>query len=129
MLKLDSAMAFIRKNFTIIAIGLSVIVFLLFASENFSGSDKKDKSNSSSLEVKLESFLSSLQGVGNCEVIIHTDTEKLSSFSSSAEETIKGIAVICDGGGNVSVKNAVTEILTRLFGISGSRISVNEIGK
>ena len=129
MFKFDSVMAFIRNNFMIIAIGLAVVVLLLFASENFSGIEKSDKNSSSSLEVKLETFLSSLQGVGRCDVIIHTDKEKLSSFSSTSDETIKGIAVICDGGGNVSVKNAVTEILTRLFGISGSRISVNEIGK
>jgi len=38
---------------------------------------------------------------------------------------ISGIAVICDGGNNSKVKSSIIEVLTRLFGLSGNRISVN----
>ena len=62
--------------------------------------------------------------------IVESDLEFPTFTEHKVELRLEGaFFVICDGGGNVSVKNAVTEILTRLFGISGSRISVNEIGK
>ena len=129
MLKLDSVMVFVRKNFILIAVGLCAVVLLYFMSANFSGAEDSSLEYSSELEIKLEAFLSSLQGVGSCDVIIFTNEAKSSSFASVKTESIGGIAVICDGGGDILVKNSVSEVLTRLFGISGSRISVNKSSK
>ena len=53
------------------------------------------------------------------------DSTSNSSFSTSVQEKISGIAVICDGGNNSKVKSSIIEVLTRLFGLSGNRISVN----
>ena len=37
---------------------------------------------------------------------------------------IKGVAVICDGGGNNAIKNTVTEIVGKLLGISSDKIAI-----
>ena len=125
-MKLNNIVAYIKNNFFIIAVGICAFVLLLFLSENFGSRDLESDSGSSELEVQLESFLSNLQGVGECDVMIFIENEKVSSFSSSVSEKISGIAVICTGGGNSGVKSMLIEVLTRLFGISGSRISINE---
>lgn len=125
-MKMSDITAYIRKNYFVIVIGVCALVLLMFLSENLVSDDSTDNSNSSDMETQLETFLSKLQGVGECDVIIFTETEKVSSFSSSVSETISGIAVVCSGGGNSSVKSMIIEVLTRLFGISGSRISINE---
>ena len=57
--------------------------------------------------------------------MIYMDSTTKSSYTSTVYNKISGIAVICDGGKNSSVKNSIIEVLTRLFGISGNRISVN----
>lgn len=119
---------FIKKNFLLIAVGIASVVLLLFLSETFGGTDEKNGiSNSDSLESRVEEFLSSLCGVGECNVMIFFENEKTSSFSSVETEKISGIAVICAGGGDSTVKSTITDVLTRLFGLSGSRISINEI--
>ncbi len=116
---------FIKKNYSVIVIGICAVVLLFFLSEIFSGADSLTKKENVSLEEKLESFLMNLEGVGECEIIIYMDTSSKSSYSSSVQEKISGIAVICEGGNNSRVKSSVIEVLTRLFGLSGNRISVN----
>lgn len=126
-MKFNNISNFIRKNFFIIAIGISALVLLVFLSENFRD-DRSSIKNGDDLEVRLESFLTNLQGVGECDVIVFTETDSVSSFSATVSECISGIAVICEGGGDIAVKTMIIDILTRLFGISGSRISINAKG-
>ena len=106
--------------------GICACVVLIFLSENLSGLDSSSKKTEIDVETELESFLMKLQGVGDCDVILFTEEEKTSSYSSSYNQKITGIAVVCEGGGNSAVKSMILEVLTRLFGISGSRISINE---
>lgn len=42
-----------------------------------------------------------------------------------AEPEIRGVAVVCDGGGNESVKQRITEAVTALLGVSSARVSVS----
>ena len=125
---MDKIFSYVRKNYFIIAIGICAVVILMFLSENFGASDSSVSKTKTDTESKLETFLGELQGVGFCDVLVFTESEKSSVFSSSEIEKIIGIAVICDGGGDVSVKAMIIDVLTRLFGISGSRISINERG-
>ena len=116
---------FIKKNYSIIVIGICAVVLLFFLSEIFGGTGGVAETDNVTLESELESFLMNLEGVGRCEVMIYMDTSSKTSYSAAVQTKISGIAVICDGGNNSSVKNAVIEVLTRLFGLSGNRISVN----
>lgn len=38
--------------------------------------------------------------------------------------SIKGVAVICDGGGSTAVKTVITEIISKALGISGDKIAI-----
>lgn len=38
--------------------------------------------------------------------------------------SIKGVAVICDGGGSTSVKSVITEVISKALGISGDKIAI-----
>ncbi len=125
-MRINDVLAYIRKNYFIIAVGLCAVVVLIFLSENFGTDESSKRLNGADFESKLEKFLTELEGVGECDVIIFTENKKETSFSSSETENILGIAVVCDGGGQVGVKNMLVDILTRLFGISSSRISVNK---
>lgn len=126
-MKNERILNFIRKNFVPISIGIAAVVFLFFISESFGeNSYNTEPEYGSDIELKIEGFLSSLNGVGECEVIVYGENKGRTSFTTNEERSISGIAVICDGGGDAHVKTAVIEILTRLFGISGSRISVNQ---
>ena len=116
---------FIKKNYSVIVIGICAVVLLFFLSEIFGGTAGSTGTDNVSLECELETFLMNLEGVGRCEVMIYMDISSKTSYSSSVQEKISGIAVICDGGNNSSVKNSIIEVLTRLFGLSGNRISVN----
>ncbi len=119
---------FIKKNYSVIVIGICAIVLLFFLYGVFGGSQTANQNESSSLEESLEQFLMKLEGVGHCEVMIYMDSSTKTSYTSTVYNKISGIAIICDGGKNSSVKNSIIEILTRLFGLSGNRISVNAKG-
>lgn len=43
------------------------------------------------------------------------------------EPKIKGVAVVCRGGDNVSVKKAITETVCALFDISSAKVSVTKM--
>ncbi|MBQ2881452.1 MAG: hypothetical protein IJE40_04230 [Clostridia bacterium] len=124
-MKKNDLLVFIKKNYSVIVIGICAVVFLFFLSGILEGDKQSDENDVSSLAKELESFLMNLEGVGECKVMIYKDTPVKTSYSSSVQEKISGIAVICDGGNNSSVKNSIIEVLTRLFGLSGNRISIN----
>ena len=44
------------------------------------------------------------------------------------QPTVKGVAVIAQGAGNVQVKNAITQTVCALFDISSAKVSVEKMG-
>lgn len=111
------------------------------------------------LEKKLENVISSISGVGACNVMItlentsesvyatnyetKNDDKSLSQkdeyviYDSSAGETpvlikeympqVQGVAVVCSGGDDVSVKEKIISSVTSLFNIPANRVSVSKI--
>ena len=45
------------------------------------------------------------------------------------EPEIKGVAVVCEGGGNTQVKKAITETVCALFDVSSAKVSVTKMNK
>lgn len=130
LMKTGDILKFIQKNSVLIISGIILLSVFIFLSKTL-GSTGSESSDSDSgyeeqLEIELSEFLSQLNGVGECRVMIIADKTQTSSYSSKTTYSVDGIAVICEGGGNASVKTRISEVLTRLFGISGSRISINE---
>lgn len=83
-----------RKIKVIVAIGLIGII-LIFASEIFTGSDKSAENSSNdvfdyeqytaSLESKLEDVISSIDGVGECKIMITLENTNESVYATNNE--------------------------------------------
>ena len=59
----------------------------------------------------------------NC-VIVDNGSENNGLVKKINEPKIRGVLVICEGGGNVTVKAKVTEAVEKLFSISSARVCV-----
>ena len=77
-------------------------------------------------EARLAELCSSLSGVGKCRVFIAYE-ERTVSYSSRTEKVIVGVAVICEGGGNDSVKARLTSLIDSLYGIGANRIRIDRM--
>lgn len=72
------------------------------------------------LEARLADMCSEIDGVGECRVMI--------TYSEDGE-SVYAVAVLCDGGDSVAVRERITELMVSLFGIGSNRISVLKIKK
>lgn len=117
------------------------------------GDDMNLELYASQLENKLQQVLSQVEGAGKTTVMITLDSscenvyavdEKTGGtagnetkhilLNTSGEENaliemtwqpeIRGVAVVCEGGGNVAVTSRITEMVSVLLGVSTNRISV-----
>ena len=100
------------------------------------------------LETQLEEMIAQVDGAGKCcvmvtlaageETVYATDTEEGENTSRSEHvllgeqalvesvqsPRIQGVAVVCEGGGEVSVQNTVTELIRALTGVGANHITV-----
>ena len=175
--KIKDAVNFILKSDgkrvkIIVALGLAAIILIAFSSLFQSNDNRKafvashdylvsfDYSQySEQTEKKLTDIVSSIDGVGECEVMITfeysneniyaTDSENKNdeNYQSNKDEyvlydsqngekallikekypTVQGVSVVCSGGDNVEVREAVINTVTSLFNISANRVSVSKI--
>lgn len=103
------------------------------------------------LEQRLQTLLEDVDGAGRCSVMVTlasgeetvyaTDLEQGETTSRSehvilGEEalvervqppTIQGVAVLCEGGDDSSVQNAVTELVRALTGVGANHITVEKM--
>lgn len=123
----------------IVFIGLTLVA-LIFISDFFTSvSDKKQSAEpgptfeeyEKRLEKKLADAISEIDGVGKLTVIITLDSlsENVYSDKGQAVKTVitpkvRGAAIICEGGGNIMVKQKVVELTSKVLGISTARICV-----
>ena len=111
---------------SIIIIILLGVGLLLLALGSPGGKGEEEAQTVASDEERLAELCSSLSGVGRCRVYIAYE-ERGVSYTSRTEEVIVGIAVICEGGGNDTVKARLTSLIDSLFGIGTNRIRVDEL--
>jgi hypothetical protein len=78
-----------------------------------------DRKEEISEEERLCEMLSSISGVGECEIMI--------SYTDDGE--VDGVAVLCEGAESPSVRQSVKELFSSLYGIGRSRISILKIRK
>jgi len=99
------------------------------------------------LEEKIESFLSEINGISKVSVILTVECSGETVYATQGSNSdyvlikdskgnesaiplteisakIRGIAVVCDYGGNETLKMTVIELLAALFDIGTNRISV-----
>ena len=105
------------------------------------------------LENKLRELICAAEGVGSARVVLTLDgtgeyvyakNEKTSDSSYAADYVIvtaenggstvllteiypkiRGVAIVCDGGGSDEVKKRVTELVSCALGISANKIAVS----
>ena len=105
-----------------------------------------------SLEERLETLLSCVEGAGKTRVMITLASTQFNVYATDTRdsmggmeqthilledggaltETIEtpevgGVAVVCEGGGNATVAAQITEIVSSLLGLSTGRISVTKM--
>ncbi len=103
------------------------------------------------LEQRIAGLLTRVQGVGSCYVMVTleqgvqqvyaTDTNGVSSTQTlhvateqglvglpitQIQPVIKGVAVVCDGGGDPAVNKRVTDLITAVFHIASHRVFVTK---
>ena len=171
--KIKDALSFIVKSDSkkikiIVAMGLIAIILIAFSSMFQSKDSKSDivendsfdySSYSEETERKLTNIISSIDGVGECEVMITfeytgeniyaKDSEAKSDDTSQSNSdqyvlydsqngekallikekypTVQGVSIVCTGGDNTQVREAIINTVTSLFDISTNRVSVSEI--
>lgn len=128
----------------IIAIGIAGIVLIFLSSlwdggEKGSASDNMQTSVSAedygdNLEKELKSIVSKIRGVGRCEILLTMENSVEYVYLSngdtktkSIEPTVRGVAVVCDGGDNPVTKERILDAVTKALNIPSSRVSVTKL--
>jgi len=109
-------------------------------------SDELD-SYTASLEKRIGALVGKIDGISDVTALVTVDASKESVYATSGANrdyviikdssgnesalklseinaTIRGIAVVCDYGGDEALKKQIIELLSSLFGIGSNRISV-----
>ena len=86
------------------------------------------------LEAELASICSSVEGVGECRVMISFErgaenTYKGSALIESKPPKVMGVGIVCAGGERAEVRSELCSLVTSLFGIGANRVSVAELKK
>ena len=55
---------------------------------------------------------------------VDTDTGPVGLLLTHVQPTVKGVAVVCDGGGNAAVQQRVIQVVSTAFHISERRVCV-----
>lgn len=134
------------------AAGILLIILSLILPVKSESNGETAEFYSKQLEEKIASLLSDVKGAGKVSVLLTLDcggesvlaensetsgekraTDILVINGKSGDEPVKlkeifpkvrGVAVVCDGGDNVDVKNKITELLSSALGIPTNRITV-----
>lgn len=128
----------------IIALGIAGIV-LIFLSSLWDGGESGEAYDGSqtsvsaeiygdNLEKELKEIISKISGVGRCEILLTMENSVEYVYLSngdtktkSIEPTVRGVAVVCDGGENPVTKEKIIDVVTKALNISSSRVSVTKL--
>jgi stage III sporulation protein AG len=129
-----------EKAVKAIVFGGFALIILLFLSDIFSGSTQPKVSVETDfgeyerqIEHKLHTAISAINGVNPevLTVVVTLDSlcetvyaERGSGVKTVITPRVRGVAIICEGGENIVVKQKIVELVSRLLGISSTRISV-----
>lgn len=78
-------------------------------------------------EIRLESILSQLEGVGDADVMITYQYEEEADAvftNQNNDRKVAGVIVVCEGAGNVVIKNDIINAVATVYDISASKVVV-----
>ena len=117
---------------------LAAGVLLLFSGGGLFGvrSEKTDTGSDPAayrlaLERELSTLCAEVKGVGRVSVMItlaegERTTYSGSKVSSVTPPAVLGAAIVCDGGGDPTVRAELTRLVSALLGIGTNRVTVSE---
>lgn len=98
----------------------SVMVTLESGTEQVYAKNEKIKNDSSADESKLNEDFSDEKEY----VLIETDGDDGGLIIKLIQPKIRGVAVVCEGGGNDAVRQEITQAVTAVLDISSSRVYI-----
>ena len=152
-----------KKLLLTVAAGILGIVFIVISEFIPKSSYKKaetgeqNKNSVSSyeetLEKRLESIISSVDGAGRVQVMVTLDTSEQTQYAKDEKENsksgdksyekkfvltdddsgvvlkttepeVRGVIVVCDGGDNAAVKNGITSAVRAALSVDSNKITV-----
>ena len=86
---------------------------------------EKEEASEESLKNQLESILSAMEGVGDVEVMITTESVSEGVISGNTHsQRVSGVIVVAEGAGNPTVDARISEAVKALFSIDVHKISI-----
>lgn len=130
----------IRKLIVIAGIAGIALIFIsnYINLGNLSG-DKKDEafsvgSYSEQIESSLESLISQIQGAGETKVLLTMENsveyvylKDSTTKTKEVEPVIRGVLVVCEGGGDPVVVERVTQAVTKALDISTAKVYITKL--
>ena len=131
-----------EKALKIILIAGAVLILITAFGGIFTGSGERRTDSLSSaqriseqergLEERLSAILSEIDGVGEVQVMVTLDTSEQMQYGRNSDmllsvtaPAVRGVIVVCDGGGRADVREKVVNAVTGVFGINSLRVSVS----
>jgi len=122
----------------IIVYGALALITLFFLTDIFSSKPQNVESNvdtvaehEQQLEEKLQKAIRAIDGVGELTIVVTLDSlsetvysERGTGVKTVITPKVRGVAIICEGGGDIVVKQKIVELTSRVLGINTTRISV-----
>lgn len=106
-----------NKNALIVLLLLAVLIVIALS---FGGNKSKavsltgsDDYNKSETEIKLQQILSSIDGVGNAEVMIN-----------EGQDGIEGVIIVCDGADSLMTRNDIINAVVTVLKIKSNNIAI-----
>ena len=117
-----------QKKSWALVVALFVGVILLIAGGSSVGKASSSLGDEEKIERRLEELCSSLEGVGECKVMISCETVG-KSYSASGTVRVQSVVILCRGGGSERVKRELTELVISLYGVGSNRVKIGVLRK
>lgn len=120
----------------LVAAGVVGVVLVLLSGRSSAdkGAAQTPAQYAAALEEQLGYMLASVQGVGECRVMVtvHNDIEYLyagggDDITTEIQPTVRGVMVVCSGGADEAVRRRVVEAVTTALGITSGRVCVEQL--
>ena len=125
----------IARMGVIFVLGVALLLFAAGAKKETAQSEETELSAyGEALEQRLEALCSQAEGVGRAEVMVTFESGALAEYQGSTQiathpPKVRGVTVLCTGGGSAEVRASLSEMLSALLGIGASRICVLPLAK
>ena len=101
----------LNKNHLLIGLLVGILLVVIAIP---TGEGQMQNEYGTELEQRLVNILEGMQGVGNVTVMI----------TFQEDETVEGVAIVAEGGGNAVVVQNITEVVKALFDVETHKIKV-----